>query len=166
MSVGDWYWHYNLWQDTGLAGSIGNVGPQGAVGPSGTANTQGGIGANGPPGPTVTSVRDPALISVTNNNKEVMRITADGNVEWYGKPSKAADGLRLVLGNLIDERVKPSTRQRMYANACRSILSKARTMDKEELINHLEQSISNRESKVVLMALREMAELENEELSK
>lgn len=144
-------------------------GPMGAIGPSGAQHTHqyGAVGANGPPGPTATVKHNTSFISVNNNNnKEVMRITADGNVEWYGKPSEAAESLRRVLENLVDERIKPSTRQRMYSNACRSILSRIKDMDKEEIIVFLERSIEHREGKAVLMALQEIEEFGNEGSSK
>lgn len=161
MSTGDIAWHY-LWADSIANGALG---PQGAVGPYGSSGAIGSsaqygtpAGANGPPGPVMHIDPDPPLISVQNNNRTIMRITAEGNVEWFGKPSEAADGLKTLLENLIDERVKPSTRQRMYNNACRSILEKAKAMDKDELIEYLERSIENRESKAVMMSLRELDE--------
>jgi len=163
MAVGDFNWHCLL-HDTSSYGAVGANGPQGAIGPAGSNGSPGAMGpagANGPPGPMMSINPDPALISVTNHNRVIMKITADGNVEWHGKPSEAADGLRTILENLIDERVKPSTRERMYANACRSILAKAKTMTREELIEHLERSIDNRESKAVLLSLRELGEDDN-----
>lgn len=140
-----------------LPNTGGSNGPMGAVGPS-DCHTHHSPGANGPNGyhAPVMKSEDAPLISITNSHKTIMKITADGNVEWYGKPSQAADALRRTMESLIDDRVKPSTRQRMYINACRSILSKARSLEKEDLIKFLEDSIENRESKAVILSLREI----------
>jgi len=88
-----------------------------------------------------------------SDNREVLRITAEGEVIWYGKPSDAADVLANMISNLIDSGFSTGMRQRTYIRACRSILSRARDMTKEELIAFLEESINNRISKSVLDAL-------------
>lgn len=152
MATSDWH-HKNI---TGK-GTLGSAGPSGAVGPSGSHHTHGSPGANGPQGPFAIATSDlpTSLLSIKDSNREIMRITADGNVEWYGKPSGAAGVLKRVIENLVDERVRPSIRQRMYANACRSILSRIKDMEKDEIISFLEDSIENRESKAVVLSLRE-----------
>lgn len=84
-----------------------------------------------------------------SDNREVLRITAEGEVIWYGKPSDAADVLANMISNLIDSGFSTGMRQRTYIRACRS----TRDMTKEELIAFLEESINNRISKSVLDAL-------------
>lgn len=122
-------------------------GPQGAVGP--TTIYQQPKGSNGPAGPVKSN------LSIEANSKEVLRITADGNVLWFGKPSQAADVLRNILCNLVDEKIKPSMRQRTYVRACQSILARARTMEKSELIDFLEKSIENRKTSEIMLLLRD-----------
>jgi hypothetical protein len=122
-------------------------GPQGAIGP--TTIYQQPKGSNGPAGP------EPSILSIEANSKEILRITADGNVLWFGKPSQSANVLNNLLCNLIDEKIKPGMRQRTYVRACQSILTKARTMEKSELINFLEKSIENRKNCEIMLLLRD-----------
>jgi hypothetical protein len=139
------------------------MGPVGATGQSWPA------GSNGPPGPSNpyvfvnTNNQTNAAISFTDQDRAVLTITKDGDVVWGGKPSKAADVLEQTLGNMIDGKAaSASMRQRTYMRACQSLLSKARNMTKEEFIAHLEESIANRNSKVVLLALDELSAMEED----
>ena len=94
-------------------------------------------------------------MTIIQNGKNVLNITADGEVVWMGKPSQAADHFVRMLENVIDSRVATaSMRQRTYLRACRSILARARSMSTEELIAFLEGSVQNRENHVMLLSLR------------
>lgn len=130
-------------------------GPQGAMGPTGFPTSS--YGSNGPPGPVALSISQSksTAITIASQSKEVLRITASGEVIWSGKPSEASESLKNLLGNLIDENVKPSMRQRTYIRACKSILAKAKRMEKDELIAFLEKSIQNRQSKEMILLLEE-----------
>jgi len=138
----------------GAIGAAVNIsGPQGAMGPYTTSS-----GSNGPPGPYIitSATVNPSVLSISSSqSKEVLRITPSGEVLWLGKPSEASDVLKNILANLIDEKIKPSMRQRTYVRACKSILAKAKTMEKDELIEFLEKSIQNRKSKEILLSLKD-----------
>lgn len=141
-------------------GAIGASGPQGAMGP---------VGSNGPASPHKLVLYhdqyENAAITFTNQNKTVLTITNDGDVIWSGKPSQAADVLEQTFSNMIDSKAaSASMRQRTYMRACQSLLAKARSMTKEEFIAHLEESIANRNSKVVLLALNELSAMEEDQV--
>lgn len=143
-------------------GAVGASGPMGAMGPTGW---HGAAGANGPPGPYVIRDSDQSnTLHFNDSNGTILKITKDGIVEWYGKPSRAADVLERTIGHMIDGKVASSgMRQRTYIRACQSILSRSRNLSKEEIIAMLEDSISNRESKHMVMALEELARLDESE---
>ena len=68
-------------------------------------------------------------ITIMQNGRNLLTITADGDVEWKGKPSEAARYFTRMLENVIDDRVASAgMRQRTYVRACRSILARARSM--------------------------------------
>jgi hypothetical protein len=97
-----------------------------------------------------------SIISIKKDDDEILRITADGDVKWSGKPSKAADVFMTILGNAIDSKAATAgMRQRTYERACRSILSKAKAMNRDELIDFLERSLQNRSQKRVLLTLQD-----------
>lgn len=142
-------------------------GPQGAMGPVGATGQSWPAGSNGPANPYVyvntTGQNNAALTFTTSTNDAVLTITKDGDVVWGGKPSKAADVLEQTLCNMIDGKAaSASMRQRTYMRACRSLLARVRTMTKEEFIAHLEESIANRNSKFVLLALDELSAMEED----
>lgn len=153
---------YNGFQHgiTGAQGAVGAQGPQGAMGPYSYP-----VGANGAAGPfSVSDSRSQNSLAFHNAEGMVLKITHDGQVEWYGKPSQAADVLAQTLGNMIDSKVATAgMRQRTYMRACQSLLSKAQQMSKEEFVSYLETSIANRNSKMVLLALDELAKLDEVE---
>lgn len=132
----------------------------GAIGASSVVNITS-PGANGPAGPQgpmlSTGNLSPPTISIrAANQKEVLRITPDGDIIWNGKPSEASAIFENMLTNIVDSRIKPSMRQRSYIRACKSILSRARSMEKQELIEYLEKSIENRKSHEIVLLLRDM----------
>lgn len=137
---------------TGAIGAQGAMGPQGALGP----------GANGPHGPFVLrDNRQPNSLSFHNGDDLVLKITHDGNVEWHGKPSKAATVLEQAVGHMIDTKIATAgMRQRTYLRACQSLLMRAKQMTKDEFVAYLEQSIANRTSRLVLDELSRMDEEE------
>lgn len=89
------------------------------------------------------------------NNKKVMVITKDGDVEWYGKPSEAA---RIMVHSLqiqveTTKGVTKAAKRRYYYMACKNLLNKSKTMKHEEFVDFLEKQVYNRESKIIWDAL-------------
>lgn len=150
----------NIFHGIGATGAVGAYGPQGATGPTGSY--AGSVGASGPF--MFTDSTQNNSLSFHNSDRMVLRITNDGRVEWYGKPSEAASVLERTIGHMIDSKVASSgMRQRTYVRACQSLLNRAKQMTKDEFVAYLEESISNRQSKVVLSALEELSKLEESE---
>lgn len=141
----------------GAVGAVGAAsGPMGASGPTGY-----GPGANGAAGPFALNGSYNNEISFNTSNEMVLKITHDGRVEWYGKPSQAAEILERTISNVIDSKAASAgMRERTYVRACQSLLARAREMTKDEFIAHLEESIANRKSKVVLLALEELSKMD------
>lgn len=108
---------------------------------------------------TFISKINPGIIStmsLRDGDNEIMRITKEGDIEWYGKPSTAAKVLIDVLGNAIDSKAASAgMRQRTYTRACRSILNKAKSMSRDDLIAFLEESVQNRHNHSVLLSLQD-----------
>ena len=80
-----------------------------------------------------------------------MKITADGDVEWYGRPSEAAKIMVRSLQISVEHTkgVGKAARRRYYYLACRNLLNKAKNMDREKFIDYLEKQVYNREGKVI-----------------
>lgn len=140
------------------AGSVTSVGAIGAMGPGYGLGYGSSAGANGPGGP----LEESHLLFKSSDNSPILKITKDGDVFWYGKPSKAADTLESVLGNIIDKKHSKSMRKRTYVNAYKSILEKAKSMDKNELIAFLEKSIQTREFNIVETNLKIDSDLDHD----
>jgi hypothetical protein len=98
----------------------------------------------------------PSIITVNSaQNKKVMEITKDGDVEWYGKPSEAA---RIMVRSLqlqveTTKGTTKATKRRYYYLACKNLLNKSKTMKHEEFVDFLEKQVYNRESKIIWDAL-------------
>lgn len=90
------------------------------------------------------------------NNKPVLIITADGDVEWLGKPSEAADILVSSFQLKVEESkgVTKAARRRYYLKACQNILNKAERMEHSEFVDFLRKHVYNRERKVIMDALK------------
>jgi hypothetical protein len=96
-------------------------------------------------------------ISFSNpNGKAVLVITKDGDVEWHGKPSEAAESLKTVFQFTVEDMkgVTKSARRRYYLRACQNILNKAETMEYEEFLAFLNKQVYNREKRVIMGSLK------------
>ena len=104
---------------------------------------------------TLTNIR-PSTITFNQNNKPVLTITQDGDVEWTGKPSEAADAIMRVLQIRVEDKkgLTKAARRRYYALACRNILEQAERMEYEEFLAYLNREVYNRNSKVIMDSLR------------
>lgn len=97
------------------------------------------------------------LISFNNKeSKPVLIITNDGEVEWHGKPSEAADALVRTFQFTVENEkgVTKAARRRYYLRACRNILNKAEKMEKEEFIAFLQKQVYNKERRVIMDTLK------------
>jgi len=103
----------------------------------------------------LTNIR-PNTITFNQNNKPVLTITQDGDVEWTGNPSEAADAIMRVLQIRVEDKkgITKAARRRYYALACRNILEQAERMEYEEFLAYLNREVYNRNSKVIMDSLR------------
>jgi len=105
---------------------------------------------------TIGTSGTPSIITVNSkDNKKVMEITKDGDVNWYGKPSEAA---RIMVQSLqlqveTTKGTTKATKRRYYYMACKNLLKKSKTMKHEEFVDFLEKQVYNRESKIIWDAL-------------
>jgi hypothetical protein len=90
------------------------------------------------------------------NQKCVLTITGDGDVEWTGKPSEAADVLVKSFQFAVENKkgVTKAARRRYYYRACKNILNKAEKMEHEQFIDFLQKQVYNRERKVIIDSLK------------
>lgn len=90
------------------------------------------------------------------NNKPVLVITTDGDVQWHGKPSEAADCLVRTFQFAVENKkgVTKAARRRYYRMACRNILNKAETMEHNKFLDFLQKQVYNRERREILDALK------------
>jgi len=98
----------------------------------------------------------PNTITFSQNNKPVLTITQDADVEWTGKPSEAADAIMRVLQIRVEDKkgITKAARRRYYALACRNILEQAERMEYEEFLAYLNREVYNRESRVIIDSLK------------
>lgn len=98
------------------------------------------------------------MISFNNNeSKPVLIITNDGDVEWHGKPSEAANTLVRTFQFKVEDMkgVTKAARRRYYLQACQNILNKAENMEHEEFIAFLQKQVYNKERRVIMDSLKE-----------
>jgi len=95
-------------------------------------------------------------ISFHNQGKAVLIITKDGDVEWHGKPSEAADALQTVFQFKVEDMqgITKAARRRYYHRACENILNKAEKMTHEEFLDFLRKHVYNKERRVIIDALQ------------
>ena len=121
------------------------------------AQTVGTVPFNAGTGLTYTGATNiPNTITFSQNNKPVLTITQDADVEWTGKPSEAADAIMRVLQIRVEEKkgITKAARRRYYALACRNILEQAERMEYEEFLAYLNREVYNRESRVIMDSLK------------
>ena len=94
-------------------------------------------------------------ITFSQAGKAVLVITNDGDVEWHGKPSEAADALKTVFQFKVEDMrgVTKAARRRYYLRACQNILNKAETMEHTKFVDFLKKQVYNKERKVILDSL-------------
>jgi len=97
--------------------------------------------------------------SITFHNKDskpTLIITNDGDVEWHGKPSEAADALVRTFQFKVEDMkgVTKAARRRYYLRACQNILNKAETMEHNEFLDFLRKHVYNKERRVIMSALK------------
>lgn len=92
----------------------------------------------------------------TADNKPVLIIRKDGEVEWHGKPSEAATVMAACFQFKVEDKqgVTKATRRRYYLTACKNILNKAEKMQHEEFIDFLKSQVYNRERRVIMDSLQ------------
>lgn len=90
------------------------------------------------------------------NNKPVLIITGDGDVEWHGKPSEAAEALVNTFQFTVENKkgITKAARRRYYLRACQNILNKAERMEHAEFVDFLRKHVYNKERKVIMDALK------------
>ena len=90
------------------------------------------------------------------NEKAILIITNDGDVEWNGKPSEAADALVRTFQFKVEDMkgVTKAARRRYYLRACQNILNKAKTMPHDEFVAFLQKQVYNKERRVIIDGLK------------
>ena len=85
-----------------------------------------------------------------------MIITQDGDVEWHGKPSEAADCLVRTFQFAVEDMkgVTKAARRRYYLRACQNILNKAEKMEHTEFVDFLKKQVYNKERRVIMDSLK------------
>ena len=93
------------------------------------------------------------MITFSNkDDKAVLVITNDGDVEWHGKPSEAADALVRTFQFKVEDMkgVTKAARRRYYLRACQNILNKAENMEHDDFIAFLQKRVYNKERRVIV----------------
>jgi hypothetical protein len=90
------------------------------------------------------------------SNPAVLVITQDGDVEWHGKPSEAADCLVRSFQFAVEDMkgVTKAARRRYYLKACQNILNKAEKMEHQEFLDFLQKQVYNKERRVIMDSLK------------
>jgi hypothetical protein len=96
------------------------------------------------------------IITFSQAGKAVLVITNDGDVEWHGKPSEAADALQTVFQFKVEDMkgVTKAARRRYYLRACQNILNKAESMEHSEFVAFLQKQVYNKERRVIMDTLK------------
>ena len=83
-------------------------------------------------------------------------ITKDGDVEWHGKPSEAANVLTRSFQFAVENQqgITKAARRRYYLRACKNILNKAEKMEHDEFIAFLQKQVYNKERTVIMDNLK------------
>ena len=134
----------------GYASSLYNTGAYNtAVGYQAGYTIGSGIGINQP-------ISNNSIQFNSTNNKPVLVITKDGDVEWHGKPSEAADCLVRSFQFAVEDAkgITKAARRRYYLRACKNILNKAEKMEHVEFLDFLQKQVYNKERRVIMDALR------------
>jgi hypothetical protein len=103
-----------------------------------------------------TNVRNNSIQFNNQDSKPVLVITQDGDVEWHGKPSEAAEALKRSFQFAVEDMkgVTKAARRRYYLKACQNILNKAQKMEHQEFLDFLQKQVYNKERKAIISALK------------
>ena len=103
-----------------------------------------------------TNVKSNSIQFNNQDSKPVLIITQDGDVEWHGKPSEAADCLVRTFQFKVENMkgVTKAARRRYYLRACQNILNKAQKMESQEFLDFLQKQVYNKERRVIIDALK------------
>jgi hypothetical protein len=108
---------------------------------------------------TLSSLAFAPASSITfksQNDNTVLVITKDGDVEWHGKPSEAANTLVRSFQFAVESQqgVTKAARRRYYLRACQNILNKAEKMEKDQFLDFLRKQVYNKERRVIIDGLK------------
>jgi hypothetical protein len=117
--------------------------------PTGILKYQNGTGLTG-------QYTNNAITFSNKDSKPVLVITKDGDVEWHGKPSEAAEALETIFQFKVEDMkgITKAARRRYYAMACRNILEKAEQMEYKDFLVFLNKQVYNREKTVIMDSLQ------------
>lgn len=103
-----------------------------------------------------TNVKSNSIQFNNQDSKPVLIITQDGDVEWHGKPSEAADCLVRTFQFKVENMkgVTKAARRRYYLRACQNILNKAQKMEHQEFLDFLQKQVYNKERRAIIDALK------------
>jgi len=89
------------------------------------------------------------------SNKEIVRITNDGDVIWYGKPSEAIKTLTTCFHLSVEAMagVNKGARKKYQYHAYKNILKKSQSMTKKQLISDLTRIVKEHEEKIIMDTL-------------
>ena len=95
-------------------------------------------------------------IQFNQAGKPVLIITNDGDVEWHGKPSEAADALQTVFQFKVEDMkgVTKAARRRYYWRAIDNLAKKSKQMSAEEFVDFVQKQAYSRECKVLINTLK------------
>jgi len=126
-----------------------NGGNLGAIGSP--YNYQAGLGISMPPPTTNNSIQ-----FNNKNSQPVLIITHDGDVEWHGKPSEAAEALTRTFQFKVEDMkgVTKAARRRYYWRAIDNLAKKSEKMSAEEFVDFVRKQAYNRECRVLIDTLK------------
>jgi len=90
------------------------------------------------------------------SNDPVLIITQDGDVEWHGKPSEAAEALKRTFQFAIEDKkgITKAARRRYYFRAIDNLAKKSRTMSAEQFVDFVQKQAYTRERRVIIDSLK------------
>jgi len=112
---------------------------------------QAGLGISMPPPTTNNSIQ-----FNNKNSQPVLIITHDGDVEWHGKPSEAAEALTRTFQFKVEDMkgVTKAARRRYYWKAVDNLAKKSEKMSAEEFVDFVRKQAYNRECRVLIDTLK------------
>jgi hypothetical protein len=141
-------WSHN----TSIAGHSGPIVNPGAITVAGAMTS--GLNSSMLGSYNVNSCQNGLSIPIGNNVR--LTISPDGQIEWSGPASKAAEHFLTALGHVIDCSTSGKRAlAKSYRLAIERCLRQAKRMSHEDFIVMLEKEVATRQSKAVWMTLCE-----------